>query len=98
MSTPQQPRPHSDEGEGSISTERSPLLGRQQDTTDDNSAIVEPQNAQPEADENGQAPEEAEELSTKKLTAIMGTLWVGVFFAALGKWFGSILQSYLPCL
>ena len=85
MSTPHQPRPHCDQGDGNIPSERSPLLGRQQDTTDDNAAIVEPENAQPEADENGQASEEAEELSTKKLIAIMGTLWVGVFFAALGE-------------
>ncbi|KAK5045205.1 hypothetical protein LTR84_009538 [Exophiala bonariae] len=74
------------QGEDETPTERSPLLDQQQSTTHNsagNGAIVEPQNVQPVANENGQDPELADEPSTKKLIAIMGSLWVGVFFAAL---------------
>ncbi|KEF51748.1 uncharacterized protein A1O9_12085 [Exophiala aquamarina CBS 119918] len=83
-STPAQPH----EDEGHASTERSPLLGRLNETVNSNGAIVvEPENAQPVSDGAGgvgeQEPALANEPSTKKLLAIMGALWLGVFFAAL---------------
>jgi hypothetical protein len=89
MATPHQTQPH--EGDNDASTERSPLLGRHQaghnDTTVGNGAVVEPENAQPISDGAGDDDQEialADEPSTKKLIAIMGSLWLGVFFAALG--------------
>jgi len=76
-----------DEGNGSISTERSPLLGGLNGTVSGDGAIVEPENAQPTSEGASDDDEQivlADEPSTKKLLAIMGALWLGVFFAALG--------------
>ena len=62
-------------------------------------AVVEPENAQPISDGAGDDDQEialADEPSTKKLIAIMGSLWVGVFFAALGMLITLIPTHYQP--
>lgn len=101
MATPHQTQPHG--GDNDTSTERSPLLGRHQggqnDTTAGNGTVVEPENAQPISDGAGDDDQEialADEPSTKKLIAIMGSLWVGVFFAALGMLITLIPTHYQP--
>lgn len=74
-------------------SETSPLLGGHQN----GGQQVDPENAQPAADDNDTETNEialAEEPSTKKLVAIMGAIWLGVFFAALGTYLG--LDTHSP--
>lgn len=101
MATPHQAQPY--EGDNDTSTERSPLLGRHQgsqnDTTTGNGTVVQPINAQPiseRAGDDDQGIALADEPSTKKLIAIMGTLWLGVFFAALGTLLTLFPMHYQP--
>ena len=70
------------------STERSPLLRDEE------------QNGRPVQDEGLDGAQEAsdvplaEELSTKKLLAIMSAMWLGSFFAALGKYSVSLFVRF----
>lgn len=74
--------PDSDE----IVSETSPLLNNQQQQHHDGIANG---NAASSEDSNESGAHEvalAEEISTKKLLAIMGAIWIGVYFAALGMY------------
>lgn len=63
-------------------SETSPLLGQPGETA--NGHTVDPENS-PAAPDNGASEVVlAEEPSTRKLAVIMGAIWLGVFFAALG--------------
>ncbi len=63
-------------------SETSPLLGQDEQ----NGQAVDPENTQPSPDSGASEIALAEEPSTKKLVAIMGAIWTGVFFAALGTY------------
>lgn len=65
-------------------SERSPLLGSQSQAVNGQAVDTEAQPADPEHDGVDEVVL-AEEVSTKKLLAIFTTTFVGVFFAALGK-------------
>lgn len=67
---------------GSVNaSERTPLLGDSA-KPDDAPQVEANENARQPEDDDG--PPLAEEVSTKKLVAIMGSTFTGLFFAALG--------------
>lgn len=80
----------------STATERSPLLGQQHIDTS-NGHIFDPERESRPADENaggaanaGENDGEialANEPSTKRLLATLATIWIGVYFAALGMFY-----------
>lgn len=84
------PAPHDEESH----TERSPLLGKPNQPA--NGQIVD--NEQPD-DQTASAQDDevvlAEEPSTNKLMLTMGSIWVGVFFAALGTPCLTLLSAWL---
>lgn len=83
---------------------------RGDDVADAEAAVVEPTNVQPAADPDDDGGEEqngtgndvavAQEPGSTKLTAIMFAIWIGVFFAALGKYLPYLIipptLQYLP--
>ena len=67
------------------SSERSPLLGQQNGSTTGHTIDPEGQSNTDTQPDGSDQVVLVEEPSTKKLIAMMGAAFIGVFFAALGK-------------